>query len=167
MAVAGLCAAVLVRRRGALHAAFRQQASYLFYEEEDHGEDLLELSVECTKAPLGVKVLLELGFRGEAAVAQAIERRHDVALAAARLLAAEPDFEVPYEPESTIVCFRHTGSDDAGQLAIRERLMARGSFHLSAALVAGRRHLRLVVGAPSTTEATVAALAEEIRRVVI
>jgi L-2,4-diaminobutyrate decarboxylase len=167
MAVSGLCAAVLVRRKGALRAAFRQQASYLFYEEEGHSEDLLELTVECTKAPLGVKLLLELGFRGEAAVAQAIERRHEVARAAARMLAADPDFEVPFEPESTIVCFRHAASDDAGQVAIRDRLMERGSFHLSSAIVAGRRHLRLVVSAPDTSEATIAALAEEIRRVVI
>jgi L-2,4-diaminobutyrate decarboxylase len=167
MAVSSLCAAVLVRRKGALRAAFRQQASYLFYEEEGHSEDLLELTVECTKAPLGVKLLLELGFRGEAAVAQAIERRHEVAREAARMFAADPDFEVPFEPESTIVCFRHAASDDAGQLAIRDRLMARGSFHLSSAIVAGRRHLRLVVSAPDTTERTIAALVEEIRRVVI
>jgi L-2,4-diaminobutyrate decarboxylase len=158
---------VLVRRRGTLRAAFRQDASYLFYDEDQHGDDLLELSVECTKAPLGVKVLLELGFRGEAAVAEAIERRHDVARAAARILAALPDFEVPYEPESTIVCFRHAPSDDAGQIAIRDQLIARGDFHLSSAVVAGRRHLRLVVSAPSTTEATITALAEAIRAAVI
>ncbi len=115
---------MLVRRRGGLRAAFRQDASYIFYEDHAEADDLLELTVECTKAPLGVKVLLELGFRGEAAVAEAIERRHDVALHAARLLAAHPDIEVPYKPESTIVCFRHVPSDDAGQLAIRDRLMA-------------------------------------------
>ena len=162
LGVAGLCAAVLVRRRGGLRAAFRQDASYIFYEDHAEADDLLELTVECTKAPLGVKVLLELGFRGEAAVAEAIERRHDVALQAARLLAAHPDIEVPYTPESTIVCFRHVPSDDAGQLAIRDRLMAAGRFHLSSAVVAGRRHLRLVVSAPDTSEATIAALVGEI-----
>jgi L-2,4-diaminobutyrate decarboxylase len=162
LGVAGLCAAVLIRRAGGLRAAFRQDASYIFYEDHEEADDLLELTVECTKAPLGVKVLLELGFRGEAAVAEAIERRHDVALEAARVLAAHPDIEVPYTPESTIVCFRHVPSDAAGQLAIRDRLMAAGRFHLSSAVVAGRRHLRLVVSAPDTTEATIAALVDEL-----
>ncbi len=162
LAVAGLCAAVLVRRKGALRAAFQQRASYLFYEEDVAGEDRLELAVECTKAPLGVKVLLELGFRGEAAVAEAIEERHDMARIAARMLAAHPAIDVPYEPESTIVCFRHIPSDDAGQLAIRDRLLAEGRFHLSSAVVAGRRHLRLVVSAPDTDETTIAGLVAEV-----
>ena len=162
MAVAGLCAAVLVRRKGTLRAAFQQHASYLFYEEDAAGEDRLELAVECTKAPLGVKVLLELGFRGEAAVAEAIEARHDMAATAARMLGEHPDLEVPYEPESTIVCFRHVPSDDAGQLAIRDRLLADGRFHLSSAVVDGRRHLRLVVSAPDTGEATIAALIDAV-----
>ncbi|MEA2177294.1 MAG: hypothetical protein QOG77_591, partial [Solirubrobacteraceae bacterium] len=52
-------------------------------------------------------------------------------------------------------------------IAIRDRLIAQGDFHLSSAVVAGRRHLRLVVSAPSTTEATITALAEAIRAAVI
>jgi L-2,4-diaminobutyrate decarboxylase len=85
-----------------------------------------------------------------------------MATTAARMLGEHPDLEVPYEPESTIVCFRHVASDDAGQLAIRDRLLADGRYHLSSAVVDGRRHLRLVVSAPDTGEATIAALVDAV-----
>src|SRR5690606_37004977 len=58
-----LAAAVLVRREGDLDAAFKQEASYLFY--GDQGFDQIVRTVECTKAELGLKVFLNLAWRGE------------------------------------------------------------------------------------------------------
>ena len=47
-----------------------------------------------------------------------------------------PGFEVPYEPESNILCFRWGAGD---QVAIRERLDSpRADFHLSSAVPVGR-----------------------------
>ena len=63
-----LCAAVLVRRRFDLPAAFQQHASYLDFDNPD-GVDAIDRQVECTKAELGLKLFLNLAFRGERGLA--------------------------------------------------------------------------------------------------
>jgi L-2,4-diaminobutyrate decarboxylase len=154
--VSGLCAAVLVRDTTALDRAFRQQASYLFYDheaEDEPGPDLITRAVECTKTELGTKLFLELAARGERGLGADVADRFAVARDAYELLREQPGFSVPYEPETNIVCFRVPG-DDAHQVALREALLADGDVHLSSAEIAGRRHLRLVVTAPATTRAT-------------
>jgi L-2,4-diaminobutyrate decarboxylase len=155
--VSGLCAAVLVRDVQALERAFRQEASYLFYDDEGHGDgpgpDLVSRAVECTKTALGTKLFLELAARGERGLGADVAERFAVAHQAWELLREHPGFSTPYEPQTNIVCFRVDG-DDAHQVAVRERLLADGDVHLSSAEIGRRRHLRLVVTAPSTTAAT-------------
>jgi L-2,4-diaminobutyrate decarboxylase len=70
-----------------------------------------------------------------------------------------PGFECPYEPESNIVCFRYGTGDQA---ALREQLMAEGSFHLSSTEIDGARHLRVTVMAPATDDGTLASLLDRI-----
>jgi len=71
-----LCAAVLVRDSGTLDRAFQQEASYLFYEERDTpGVDVIARAVECTKATLGLRLFLNLAFRGPEAVAAYLDGR--------------------------------------------------------------------------------------------
>lgn len=170
--VSGLCAALLVRDADALERAFRQRASYLFY--EDHGDapgpDVITRTVECTKAALGTKLFLELAARGERGLGDDVAARFAAARDAWELLRERPGFTVPYAPETNIVCFRVPG-DDAHQVAVREALMADGDVHLSSAEVGGRRHLRMVVTAPATTRATlvdtigrIAQVSERLRR---
>jgi L-2,4-diaminobutyrate decarboxylase len=61
-----VCAAILVREAGRLDAAFQQKAAYLIYEDaRTAGPDLLGRQVECTKAPLGLKIFLNLVPAGE------------------------------------------------------------------------------------------------------
>jgi L-2,4-diaminobutyrate decarboxylase len=163
--VSGLCAAVLVRDATTLDDAFRQQASYLFYDDHDDeapGPDVITRSVECTKTALGTKLFLELAARGQRGLGADVAERFSVAHDAWELLRESPGFDVPYEPETNIVCFRVPG-DDAHQVAVREALLADGDVHLSSAEVGGRRYLRLVVTAPATTRTT---LEQTIERVV-
>ncbi len=159
--VSGLCAAVLVRDQATLDGAFQQQASYLFYDREAEGVDLLSRTVECTKAELGLKLFLQLASRGERGLGDDVAARYALARRAHALIVARPGFSSPCEPESNIVCLRY-GDDDALQIAIRDRLMARGDAHLSSATVGGRRHLRMTITAPSTTEATIAEVLDRI-----
>jgi L-2,4-diaminobutyrate decarboxylase len=159
--VAGLCAAVLVRDATTLDHAFRQQASYLFYEREGEGVDLLSRTVECTKAALGLKLFLELAARGERGLGDDVAARYDVAHEAWELLCSHKAFSCPYEPETNILCFRVDGDDDH-QLLVRDRLMACGDVHLSSTLIGGRRHLRIVVTSPATTRSTLQHTIEQI-----
>jgi L-2,4-diaminobutyrate decarboxylase len=114
---------------------------------------VIDRQVECTKAELGLKVFLNLAWRGERGLAAYVDEQYAKTLRFWGLLRGRLGFEAPYRPESNILCFRF-GADDDAQAAIREALLAEGSFHLSATEIAGRRYLRVVVMAPATDEAT-------------
>ena len=161
---ASLCAAVLVRDAVRLDAAFQQKASYLIYEDaEAAGPDLLGRQVECTKAPLGLKLFLNLAFRGERGLGDYVAARYDRTLRFWELISAREGFECLARPESNILCFRY-GSDDQLQVELRERLLAEGRFHLSSTEVSGVRWLRMSVMAPATTERTIVGLLDAIER---
>ncbi|MEU8145231.1 pyridoxal-dependent decarboxylase [Nonomuraea sp. NPDC048901] len=152
-----LAAAVLVRRENDLDAAFKQEASYLFYGER--GFDLIGRTVECTKAELGLKIFLNLAWRGERGLGEYVARQYATAHRFWELARRRPGFALPYEPESNIVCFRYGDADHAD---LRERLMADGAFYLTSAELDGVRHLRVTVMAPATDDTTLEALLDAI-----
>jgi L-2,4-diaminobutyrate decarboxylase len=157
-----VCAAVLVRDATRLDAAFRQEASYLIYEDaRAAGPDLLGRQVECTKAPLGLKVFLNLAFRGERGLGEYVASQYDRTLRFWELISSREGFECLSRPESNILCFRY-GEDDELQVELRERLLAEGRFHLSSTEVKGERWLRMAVMAPATDERTIAELLDAI-----
>ncbi len=157
-----LCAAVLMRRAGELPGAFHQKASYLFYDERDSaGIDLIGRTVECTKGGLGLKLFLNLAWRGEQGLGRYVADCYDKTLRFHELIQRRPGFECPYRPESNILCFRR-GHDAARQVAIRERLIAEGEFHLSSAEISGERYLRIVPTAPATDDETIERLLDAV-----
>ena len=159
-----LCAAVLLRRGGDLMDAFHQAASYLFYDEQDNaGVDLLSRTVECTKATLGLKLFLNLAWRGEQGLGDYVAERYERTLRFYDLIRSRPRFECPYRPESNILCFRYR-HDNERQVAIRERLLADGDFHLSSTEIGGERYLRITVMAPATDEETIERLLDAVER---
>ncbi len=160
-----LCAAVLVRRAADLDRAFAQEAGYLFYDRDAVGVDLIGRTVECTKAELGLKLLLVLAWRGEHGIAEYISAQHDKAQRFHDIIATRDGFTTPFRPESNIVCFRF-GDDDREQITIRDRLLRDGEFHVSSAEVGGRRHLRLTVMAPATDATTIERLLDRIESLV-
>ncbi len=139
-----LCAAVLVRRDRGLSRAFSQQGSYLFDGEEHPGVDLLERTVECTKAALGLKVLFNILLCGVSGLRRHVERQYDLAQRCHAAIASRPGFSSPFPPQANIVCFRAPGDDDH-QLQVRRRLLEDGQFHLSSTAIGGRRYLRLTL----------------------
>jgi L-2,4-diaminobutyrate decarboxylase len=162
----GLCAAVLVRDARRLDAAFQQEAAYLIYDHEadEPQPDLLGRQVECTKAALGLKVFLNLAWRGEHGVGEYVASQYDKTARFFDLIQAREGFRCLCPPESNILCFRY-GDDSALQVALRERLVAEGRFHLSSTEIDGRRWLRMAVMAPATDEATIEGLLDAIERV--
>jgi L-2,4-diaminobutyrate decarboxylase len=156
----GTAAAVLTKRQGDLEAAFRQEASYLFY--GDQGLDLIGRTVEGTKAELGLKVFLNLAWRGERGLGEYVAAQYATAHRFWELASGRPGFECPYEPESNIVCFRYGAAGDQGLL--REHLMDEGDFHLSSTVYGGTRYLRVTVMAPATDERTLVSLLDRIER---
>ncbi|SNT63692.1 Glutamate or tyrosine decarboxylase [Asanoa hainanensis] len=149
----GVAAAVLTRDAAALDAAFHQEASYLFYGEQRF--DQVRHTIEGTKAQLGLKVFLNVAWRGEDGLGDYVARQYETAHRFWELAQEYPDVECPYEPESNIVCFR---VGDGDQQALRDRLIDEGSFHLSSVELGGVRHLRLTAMSPATDEETLRAL---------
>jgi L-2,4-diaminobutyrate decarboxylase len=160
----GLCTAILVRDARTLDGAFHQDASYLFHDKEQPGIDLVHRTIECTKTALGLKLFAVLAALGEQGLAGYIERQFAITRSAYDLLAGLPDFECAVPPQSNILCFRVHGSDEL-QLAIRDRLIAQGSFHLSTANFGGKRFLRMVVSNPQTSLVHIDQLVMQIRSI--
>ena len=159
-----VCAAILVREAYRLDAAFQQQAAYLIYEDaKTAGPDLLGRQVECTKAPLGLKVFLNLAFRGEHGLGEYVAEQYEKTARFWEIVSARSGFECLRRPESNILCFRY-GEDDELQIELRERLLAEGRFHLSSTEVNGRRWLRMSVMAPATDQRTIEELLDSIER---
>jgi L-2,4-diaminobutyrate decarboxylase len=157
-----LAAAVLLRDGERLEAAFRQKAAYLIYEDSG-GEDLslLERQVECTKAAIGLRIFMNLAFRGEEGIGHYVAEQYDKTLRFWELIGARDGFECLCRPESNILCFRY-GRDPDLQLRLRERLLAEKRFHLSSTVVNGERWLRMTVTTPATDEETIERLLDAI-----
>jgi L-2,4-diaminobutyrate decarboxylase len=163
--VTAFCTALLVRDARLLDQAFTQEASYLFYEKEQPGYDFLHRTIECTKPVLGLKLFMVLAAMGEAGLAEYIERQFDLTAEVYEYLQGLPDFCCPVKPQSNILCFGAKGAADA-PLALRDRLLKRGNYYVSAAVLNGQRYLRLTLTNPATTLDEIKGLVREIRELV-
>ena len=155
-----LCAAVLVKRRTDLPAAFQQHGDYIFDGHESVGFDLVDRALETTKATLGLKLFLSVAWTGERGLGEYVGSRYDLTRRFHDALSAEPGITCPYVPESNILCFRVDGYD---QLELRDQIIAGGRLHISSTTIAGERYLRLVVTAPDTGEETIDQLLSSVR----
>jgi L-2,4-diaminobutyrate decarboxylase len=159
-----LCAAVLVRDGGTLGAAFRQEAVYVTEGEREIGHDFIPHQFECTKAPLGLKLMLVLALVGEDGLASNIGTLWEITRRIHEMIESRTGFEALCKPESNILCFRF-GDDDSLQTRVRKRLMLDGDFLLSQADVGGRRWLRMALMNPLTDVATVDRLLDRIEEI--
>ncbi|MCF8113886.1 MAG: hypothetical protein K9K21_08570, partial [Desulfotignum sp.] len=158
-----VCAALLVKQAAFLDHAFQHDAGYLFHDKYQPGFDFISQTVECTKAGLGLKFFLAFAALGENGMAKYIDSCVDLTCSAHEYIASQPDFDLPYAPESNILCFRYTGSD-TNQLAIRDRLIQEKNFYLSSTSILDRRFLRMVIISPATTLDDIKALVHAIRK---
>jgi L-2,4-diaminobutyrate decarboxylase len=163
--VTAFCTALLVRDARSLDEAFTQEASYLFYEKEQPGYDFLHRTIECTKPVLGLKFFMVLAAMGEAGLGEYIERQFDLTAEVYEYLQGLPDFGCPVKPQSNILCFEAKGAGDA-PLVLRDRLLKRGNYYVSTAVLNGQRYLRLTLTNPATTLDEIKGLVHEIRELV-
>ncbi|MFT5284543.1 MAG: L-2,4-diaminobutyrate decarboxylase [Planctomycetota bacterium] len=160
-----LCAAVLVKDDRVLPAAFAQNASYLGNPGFGAGVDLYDRAVECTKTPLGLKVFLNLAIEGETALAARLDLLYENTKRFAAFLREQEAIEVPFEPQSNILCFR-VGPRDLVQAKLRQELIDSGDFYITAATFDGCDWLRLTVMNPLTSMSDIEALVERLNSIV-
>lgn len=157
--------AILVRDGNWLRRAFDADAPYLFGPERA-GENIGEMTIQCSKRADAVKLWFTLQLLGTAPFAAALERVTEVTRYLYDRVAASNDFEPMHVPRFNIFCFRHLTSDDTANGALRERLIRSGNAWITSTVLKGQRVLRVTMINPRTEERHVDAMLDALRAVV-
>ncbi|WP_050999303.1 pyridoxal phosphate-dependent decarboxylase family protein [Bradyrhizobium elkanii] len=170
--VPALCTLLFYREKGLAETAFPQKDSYVFdpFEDEMTAVQSGVKNFECTKRPAILNLWLAWSLYGPRAFADKLERLVMMTEAAHQYLADQPDFIVPYRPESNILCFVHQPLGVCGnrlsslQLELRNRVRAAGRYLLSKVDMDGRTMLRMVLMNHRIGLSDIAGMVGEIRR---
>lgn len=168
------CSALLVRRPGALRAAFAANAEYLFQPDKPHAAlDTGDLTFQCARRNDVLKAWLVWKARGEAWLAGRIDHAVGLADRCARRIADDPRFCLAAPPSWVNVCFwwvppalrplarEGLGGEVAAGLhalapAIKARLLAEGAAMLAYQPIDGGPNcFRLLFINPAVTDADV------------
>jgi L-2,4-diaminobutyrate decarboxylase len=142
---------LLMRDATDLDRAFAQQAPYLFHgSEDDELVDLGPRSLLCSRRADIFKLWVALQRYGASGIGALYDRLCDVTQALHEAVRCHPEFEALHAPESNILCFRHTGSDDHNR-ELRERYNRSGEGWITTTMLNGRRVLRATIMNPRTT----------------
>lgn len=149
------CGALLVRRPGALQAAFTMAPEYL---RDTAGSRPLEVDFrdrgpQLSRGSRALKLWLSLKAYGVGAFRDAIARGVALAEHAERVLEAHDAFQVVTPAQLAIVTFRRSDLDDEGHVELARRAVADGFAAPSSTELRGRTVLRLCIINPRTTEA--------------
>lgn len=169
--VPGIATAVLFRDASHGYETCSQEATYLFGRTRAETDfDIGLRTIECTKRMLAWKLWLALQWHGREGLASLVDATLDRARSFARLIEAEPDFELWGPPQANIVCFRHTPPGladpdllDALQARVRQRILESGRFYLVQARIGARLFLRTTLMNVRTTDDDLASLLQTVR----
>jgi glutamate/tyrosine decarboxylase-like PLP-dependent enzyme len=151
--------AIFVRHGEWLRRAFEADAPYLFHAERA-GENLGEMTIQCSKRADAIKLWLSLRMYGVGAFAEALEKVTAVTRYAYETVVASDDFEAMHAPHFNIFCFRHKSGDNA---VIREKLLRSGEAWITSTLLRGERVLRITVINPRTERSHIDAMLHAVR----
>ena len=142
---------ILVRDGVWLRRAFEADAPYLFPAERA-GENLGEMTIQCSKRADAIKLWLTLKSRGAASIAERIERVTDLTRYLFERVRESDDFEPVHEPDLNILCFRRRGMSNEETGELRERLIRSGRAWITSTVLRSERVLRVTMMNPRTTE---------------
>jgi L-2,4-diaminobutyrate decarboxylase len=173
--VPSLCTFLLYRNLTDSFLAFENRASYLFDDDDQHRavQDGAKRTFECTKRALAAPLWFVWALYGHQAFAEICERCVWLAEKLYSLLDESTDFQVPYVPDSNIVCFRYAPTVlplDTMQLndlqqRIRQQLLAERDFYLTQTTIDGQIFLRTTLINPLTEDRNLLNLLTAIRRI--
>jgi len=160
--------ALLVRDGAALRAAHEATAPYLpamphpedFYDPSQHGPEL-------SRGFPGLRVWLSIKLFGAAAFRSAIAEKRELALEAARRVAALPGIVIDADPELSLFAFHLTwpgasrAAEDAATLALMEQTTRRGRVMVTGCSTHGRFLGRVCVLSFRTHDPHIDALVED------
>ncbi|MEU7744958.1 pyridoxal-dependent decarboxylase [Nonomuraea sp. NPDC049158] len=106
--------------------------------------DFGHLGVELTREFRGLRLWLPLHLHGVRAFERELDEKLDLAAYVHSQLARDPRFEVPWQPDLTVVLFRLRGTDEDNRRLLAEINSSR-RVYLSSTAIDGRFFLRLCV----------------------
>jgi aromatic-L-amino-acid decarboxylase len=140
---------LLVREGQLLRQAHQVQAAYLQDLAPESGiPNFADYSPELSREFRGLRVWLPLQLHGVNAFREALDEKLDLARAIHEALIDAPGFELPWEPELTVIPFRYvpkTGDAEAFNRALLEQINASKRVFLSSTTIGGRFILRACV----------------------
>jgi aromatic-L-amino-acid decarboxylase len=104
-----------------------------------------EYSAELSRDFRGLRVWFPLKLHGVSAFRQALDEKLDLTEHLHRALSVDPNLEVPWPPDLTVVPFRLREGDDAANRALLDAINATGRVFLSSTVLDGRYTLRVCI----------------------
>ena len=154
------------------HTTFTQKADYLLtHTDEEDWYNGGKRIFECTKSMMSLHWYLMLKMYGEEAFDQNVTTLYDLAMDFEQLLKKDDHFELAFEPQSNILCFRYLDAalnpEELNTLnqAIRQELLEDGEFYLVQTKLRGIHYLRTTLMNPFTTMEHLSQMLEKIKSV--
>lgn len=141
--------ALIVRDGARLREAHAVRGEYMQdVAEETEIPSFGDYSPELSRDFRGLRVWLPLKLHGLQAFREALDEKLDLARYVYEELSATPGFDVPWEPDLTVVPFRYafrSRDPEEGNRALLERINSSGRVFLSSTMLHGRFTLRMCI----------------------
>jgi aromatic-L-amino-acid decarboxylase len=137
---------LIVRDRTAMRDAHFEGAAYL-QDLPPAGElpNYNELTPELSRDMRGLRVWWPLSLHGVDAFRDALDEKLDLTMRIHDALSADPNVELGWDPELTVVTFRSRGGDERRSRELLQRINASKRVFLSSTLVRGEYWLRVCI----------------------
>lgn len=137
---------LIVRDREALRAAHFEGADYL-QDLPPSGElpNYNELTPELSRDVRGLRVWFPLVLHGVGAFRAALDEKLDLTRRITDELRADPNIEIGWVPQLTVVAFRIRGGDEERSRQLLERINATKRVFLSSTMIRGEYWLRVCI----------------------
>jgi len=137
---------LIVRDREAMRDAHFEGAAYL-QDLPPSGElpNYNELTPELSRDVRGLRVWFPLVLHGVEAFREALDEKLDLTERITAELEADPNIEIGWDPELTVVTFRMRGGDEQRSRRLLERINASKRVFLSSTLIRGAYWLRVCI----------------------
>lgn len=170
LGVSALTTAVIFRDSKRSYETFNQKAHYIFNDEErEPWFNSAVRTLECTKNMMGVKVYSILRTYGPGIFIDHLTTLYDLGREFAEIIRRSGDFELPYMPETNIVCYRYAGPGipesglDMLNAGIRRKIIESGRFYIVQTQIDNKTYLRSTIMNPFTSKKDMEELLDEIR----
>jgi aromatic-L-amino-acid decarboxylase len=142
--------AFYTRRPDILKRAFSLTPEYLKTQDDARAHNLMDYGVPLGHRFRALNLWFVLRYFGRERIEAMLRQHIEWAQNLARLIAADPRFEVVAPVPFSVVCFRFKGSDD-DQKKIMDRVNESGRVFISGTVLNGKQTIRLAIGNLATT----------------